>query len=66
VSDAPREAERIRWKAEPEQIRATIANLNAETAKIRQETRFPSVVVAAFVVALVGPWSIGLVARRPP
>ena len=46
---------------EIEEIRATIAKLNAETSKLldegmklRAETRFPPVIVAALVISVLG------------
>jgi hypothetical protein len=44
-----------RDELEIEQIRATIAKLNADTAKLQLETRWPPVIIAAMLVAIVGP-----------
>ncbi|MEM8555814.1 MAG: hypothetical protein AAGF71_13430 [Pseudomonadota bacterium] len=47
---------------ELEQIRATIANLNAETAKLQQEARFPPVVMAATILGVVAPVLTAIIA----
>ena len=43
-----------RGDLELEHIRAQIAHLNAETTRLQQETRWPPVVIAAILIALLG------------
>lgn len=49
------EEQKRRFDAELEEIRATISKLNAETAKLATETRYPPVIVAAMIIGVVSP-----------
>ena len=62
------EMRRERHAADMEKIRAEIARMGAEVEKMgadvalaRREARFPSTMLAAFVLAIIGPWLLSLV-----
>lgn len=56
-----RRMRRERLGADAETVRTGIAEMRADVAAIRREARFPSTMLAAFVLAIVGPWLLSLV-----
>ncbi|MEM6728597.1 MAG: hypothetical protein AAF618_08870 [Pseudomonadota bacterium] len=51
-----------RDELEIEQIRATISKLNADTAKLQTESRYPPVIVAALIIGVISPVALATIA----